>query len=135
MICLYKFRFVYFDSNKIKWSKCKYYVENNKLLDITINKTKFGQFYLVTPRGVKNGKFVTLTPFQKNRPTSMKPPRPTQRKFAFKLSYSTTTIKNKETLHIFDRFITYWVEKHLFFSRVVTEDCLIKLIHVDETMW
>ncbi len=30
-----------------------------------------------------------LTPFQKNRPKSMKPPRPTQRKFAFKLSYTT----------------------------------------------
>jgi hypothetical protein len=30
----------------------------------------------------------------------MKPPRQTQRKFAFKLSYSTTTTKNKETLHI-----------------------------------
>jgi len=29
------------------------------------------------PGGVKNGKFVTLTPFQKNRPKSMKPPRPT----------------------------------------------------------
>jgi len=29
----------------------------------------------------------------------MKPPRPTQRKFAFKLSYGTT--KNKDTLHFF----------------------------------
>ncbi len=57
-----------------------------------------------TGRG-QNGKFVTLTPYQKNRPKSMKPPRPTQRKFAFKLSYSTTTTKNKETLHFFDRFI------------------------------
>ena len=27
--------------------------------------------------------FVTLTPFQKNRPKSMKPPRPTQRKNCF----------------------------------------------------
>jgi hypothetical protein len=57
--------------------------------------------------GVKNGKFVTLTPFQKNRPKSMKPPRPTQRKFAFKLSYSNATTKNKETFHFFDRFIYY----------------------------
>ncbi len=29
---------------------------------------------VVSPGGVKNGKFVTLTPFQKNRPKSMKPP-------------------------------------------------------------
>jgi hypothetical protein len=36
---------------------------------------------------------------------SMKPPRPTHRKFAFKLCYSTTKTKNKETLHFFDRFI------------------------------
>jgi hypothetical protein len=55
--------------------------------------------------GVKNRKFVTLTPYQKNRPKSMKPPRPMQRKFAFKLSYRTTTTKNKETLHSFDRII------------------------------
>ena len=41
----------------------------------------------------KNGKFVKLTHFKKNRPKSMKPPRPTQRKYAFKLSYSTTTTK------------------------------------------
>jgi len=59
-----------------------------------------------TGRG-QNGKFVTLTLFQKNRPISMKPPGPTQTKFAFKLSYSTTTTKNKETLHFFDRFIYY----------------------------
>jgi hypothetical protein len=30
---------------------------------------------------------------------------PTQRMFAFKLKYSTTTTKNKETLHFFDQFI------------------------------
>jgi len=30
----------------------------------------------------------------------MKPPRPTQRKFAFKLSNSTTTTKNKETVAV-----------------------------------
>jgi len=34
----------------------------------------------------------------------MKPARPTQRKFAFELGYSTTT-KIKETLHFLDRFI------------------------------
>ena len=61
--------------------------------------------YLMGTGGVKNGKFVTLTPFKKNRPKSMKPPRQTQRNFAFKLSYSTTTNKNKENLHFFDRFI------------------------------
>jgi hypothetical protein len=33
----------------------------------------------------------------------MKPPRPTQRKFAFKLSYSTTTPKNKKKIS-FDLF-------------------------------
>jgi len=31
----------------------------------------------------------------------MKPPRLTQRKFDFKLSYSTATTINKETLHFF----------------------------------
>jgi len=31
----------------------------------------------------------------------MKPPRPIQRKFAFKLNYSTTTTKNKENLYFF----------------------------------
>jgi len=31
----------------------------------------------------------------------MKPPRQTQRKFAFELSYSTTTTKNKENLYFF----------------------------------
>jgi hypothetical protein len=61
----------------------------------------------VHPGAVNNGKFVTQTPFQKNRPKSMKPPRPTPRKFAFKLSYSTTITKSKETLHFFDRFIYY----------------------------
>ena len=40
--------------------------------------------------GVKNGKFVTLTTSKKNRPKTMKPPRPTQRKFASELRYSTT---------------------------------------------
>ncbi len=36
-------------------------------------------------------------PFLKKiRLKSMKPPRPTQRKFAFKLSYSTTTPKTKK---------------------------------------
>jgi len=69
------------------------------------NLLQFLYFCYVTPGGVKNGNFVTLTPFQKNRPKSMKPPRPTQRKFAFKLSNSTTTTKNRETLHFFDRFI------------------------------
>jgi len=57
------------------------------------------------PGGVRRGKFVKLTPFEKNPPKSMKPPRPTQRKFFSKLSYSTTTTKNKETLHFFDRSI------------------------------
>jgi hypothetical protein len=70
-----------------------------------IKKPFIAKLNCMRPGGVKNGKFVTLTPFQKNRPISMKPPRPTQRKFAFKLSYSTTTTKNKETLHFFDRFI------------------------------
>ena len=35
----------------------------------------------------------------------MTPPLNKQRKFAFRLKYSTTTTKNKETLHFFDRFI------------------------------
>ena len=47
--------------------------------------------------GVRNGKFLILTPLKKNPPKSMKPPRPTQRKFVFKLCYSTITKKNKET--------------------------------------
>ena len=57
------------------------------------------KYFYVYTGGVKNGKFVTLTPFQKNRPESIKPPRPMQIKFAFKLSYSTSTTKNKETLY------------------------------------
>jgi len=32
---------------------------------------------------VKNGKFVTLIPFQENRPKSMKPPQTKKRNFAF----------------------------------------------------
>jgi len=52
-------------------------------------------------KGPRNGKFVTLTPYKKNPPKSMKTPRPTQRKFAFNIGYSTTTTKNKETLHFF----------------------------------
>ena len=48
-------------------------------------------------------KIFDTNPFKKNPPKSIKPPRPTQIKFAFKLSYSTT--KNKETWHFFDRFI------------------------------
>jgi len=35
------------------------------------------------PGGVRRGKFVKLTPFEKNPPKSMKPPRPKQRKFFF----------------------------------------------------
>ena len=54
----------------------------------------------------KNGKFVKLTHFKKNRPKSMKPPRPTQRKYAFKLSYSFTTTK-KKNFAFFDQFIYY----------------------------
>ncbi len=66
----------------------------------------FFNLWLDIPGGVKNGKFFTLTLFQKNRPKSMKPSRPTQRKFAFKLSYSTTTTKNRETLYFsIDLFI------------------------------
>jgi hypothetical protein len=37
----------------------------------------------VIPGGVKNGKFVTLTPFEKNRPESMKPPQTNAKKFCF----------------------------------------------------
>ena len=40
----------------------------------------------------------------------MKPPRQTQRKFAFKLSYSTTTTtKNKETLHFSIDLFIHWI--------------------------
>jgi len=53
------------------------------------------QLYRVHPGGIKNGKFVTLTPFQKNRSKSMNPPRPKLRKFSFKLSYSTTTTQKQ----------------------------------------
>ena len=35
------------------------------------------------PGGARNGKFVKLTPFEKNPPKSMKPHRPKQRKFFF----------------------------------------------------
>jgi len=40
-----------------------------------VNLTPPGKTFLIEIFDpVKNGKFVTLTPFQKNRPKSMKPP-------------------------------------------------------------
>jgi len=45
------------------------------------------------------------SPFKKIRLLSMTPPLNKQRKFAFKLKFSTTTTKNKETWHFFERFI------------------------------
>ena len=37
----------------------------------------------VHPGAVNNGKFVTLTPFQKNRPKSIKPPQTNAKKVCF----------------------------------------------------
>ncbi len=43
----------------------------------------------------------------------MKPPRQTQRKFAFKLSYSTTTTtKNKEALYFFRTIYLFTVNDY-----------------------
>ena len=68
------------------------------------------QFDYVTVLAAGNGrpsqrKFTTLGPFKKIRLLLMTPPLNKQRKFAFRLKYSTTTAKNKETSHSFDRFI------------------------------
>jgi len=64
------------------------------------------QFDYVTVLAAGNGspsqkKFATLGSFKKIRLLSMTPPLNKQRKFAFRLKYSTTTTKNKETLHFF----------------------------------
>jgi len=42
-----------------------------------------GHLTLERPGGVKNGKFVTLTPFQKNRPKSIKTPHINAKKVYF----------------------------------------------------
>jgi hypothetical protein len=51
-------------------------------------------------------------PFKK-KTQPKKPPRPTQRKFAFKLSYSTTTTtKYKDTLHFFGSIYLFTVSDY-----------------------
>ena len=83
---------LYFEDFLKKYLYLYFLIEKNsdfKYKYILFQKNKFSllshaKFYDVVPGGVRNGKFLILTPFKKNPPKSMKPPRSTQRKFASK---------------------------------------------------